>query len=247
MTRASKPNCASRSGKRSGESGGVVTNTNPQAADEQPTKDSQADEVVGDLSIRIAQRFQLQARIHRLALQREDAEDSLMRAPERLARDKALQALDAERELPQRQGAFRAQPALLKPRQMLRLGVVRAVDDTQIVLGNMDITAMRPIRQGDPDGVNYNTPYPIAEGVWDYFAQNIEGAVDVRVQAAPIARAIEATLDSSACVGIMFAHKLQIKKATLGGVPLLSHENVDTNQFRLVLKHLDKAGMRHKH
>ncbi len=45
---------------------------------------------------------------------------------------------------------------------------------------------MRPIRQGNPDGVNYHTPYPIAKGVWDYFSQNVVGAIDVRVQAAPI-------------------------------------------------------------
>ena len=44
------------------------------------------------------------------------------------------------------------------------------MDALIIVLGNMDIAAMRPIRQGNPDGVNYHTPYPIAEGVWDYFA-----------------------------------------------------------------------------
>jgi len=39
-----------------------------------------------------------------------------------------------------------------------------------IVLSDRDITAMWPIRQGDPDGVNYNTPYPVAKGVRDYFA-----------------------------------------------------------------------------
>ena len=29
----------------------------------------------------------------------------------------------------------------------------------------MDIAAMRPIRQGNPDGVNYHTRYPVAKGV----------------------------------------------------------------------------------
>ncbi len=35
---------------------------------------------------------------------------------------------------------------------------------------------MRPIRQGNPDGVNYHTPYPVAEGVRDYFSQDVEGS-----------------------------------------------------------------------
>jgi hypothetical protein len=59
----------------------------------------------------------------------------------------------------------------------------------------MDITALRPIRQGDPDGVNYNTPSPIAEGVWDSCAQNVVGSVAVRVQAASMARAKQPACD----------------------------------------------------
>jgi len=35
----------------------------------------------------------------------------------------------------------------------------------------MDIAAMRPIRQGNPDRVNYYTRYPVAEGVRDYFSR----------------------------------------------------------------------------
>jgi hypothetical protein len=62
-------------------------------------------------------------------------------------------------------------------------------DDRVIVLGSMDKYAMRPIRQGNPDGVNYDTRYPIAKGVWDYFAQNVVGAIHVGVQAAPIVSA----------------------------------------------------------
>jgi hypothetical protein len=54
---------------------------------------------------------------------------------------------------------------------------------------------MEPIRQGDPGGVNYHTRYPIAKGVWDYFAQNVVGAIHIRVEAAPIRRAIQPTLD----------------------------------------------------
>jgi hypothetical protein len=59
----------------------------------------------------------------------------------------------------------------------------------------MDSAAMLSIRQGDPDRVNYHTRYPIAEGVWDYFSQDIVRAIDIRIQTTPIARAIEPTLE----------------------------------------------------
>ena len=62
---------------------------------------------------------------------------------------------------------------------------------------------MRPIRQGNPDRVNYNTPYPIAEGVWDYFSHDVEGSVDVRIQAAPSARAKQPAFDPVASVDLV--------------------------------------------
>ena len=64
-----------------------------------------------------------------------------------------------------------------------------------IVLGGMDIAAIRPIRQGNPDGVNYYTLYPVAKGVRDYFANDVVRAIHIRVEAAPIRRAIEPTLE----------------------------------------------------
>ncbi len=45
----------------------------------------------------------LEPRVHPLALQREDPEDALVDAAQRLAADEPLQPLDAERELPQSQ------------------------------------------------------------------------------------------------------------------------------------------------
>jgi hypothetical protein len=41
----------------------------------------------------------------------------------------------------------------------------------------MDISAIWPIHQGNPDRVNDHTPYPVAKGVWDYFAQDIVRAI----------------------------------------------------------------------
>ena len=54
------------------------------------------------------------------------------------------------------------------------------------------MAAMRPIRQGPPGRVNHHTPSPVAAGVRDSFAQDVERAVDVRVEAAPIAGAEQA-------------------------------------------------------
>ena len=39
-----------------------------------------------------------------------------------------------------------------------------------IVLGNMDMAAMRPMRQGDPDRVNDHIPSPSANSVRDSVA-----------------------------------------------------------------------------
>ena len=67
----------------------------------------------------------------------------------------------------------------------------------------MDSAAMRPIRQGKPDRVNHDTPSPVADGVRDSFAQDIDRAVDVRIQAAPIAGAEQAALDAFANIDLL--------------------------------------------
>ena len=105
---------------------------------------------------------------------------------------------------------------------------------------------MRPIRQGHPDRVNYHTPYPIAEGVWDYFAQNVVGAVDVRVQAAPSARAKQPAFDPVASVDLVLADGFQIEEAAFGGLALLAHNDANADEGGFVLKHLHEAGMWHK-
>ena len=51
-------------------------------------------------------------RVDRLALEREDAEDALVDAAERLAAHEALERFDAERELAQRERSLRREPAL---------------------------------------------------------------------------------------------------------------------------------------
>src|SRR5262249_39416398 len=122
-----------------------------------------------------------------------------------------------------------------------------------IVLGNMDSAAMRPIRQGDPDGVNYHTPYPIAIGVWDYFAHDVVRAIHIGVEVPPIRRAIEPALDPPPTKDrgrmgwSVDRERVPVEEARLTGVALLRHQNTDAHQLCLVLEHLDKAGMWHKH
>lgn len=93
---------------------------------------------------------------------------------------------------------------------------------------------MWPIRQGDPDGVNCDTPYPVAEGVWDYFSHDIVGAIDVRVEATPGGGLKQPTFDAFANIDVMLAHRLQVEEAALGSVTLFAHDDLDADQLRLV-------------
>jgi hypothetical protein len=72
----------------------------------------------------------------------------------------------------------------------------------------MDTAAMWPIRQGDPDGVSHHTPYPIAEGVWDYFAQDVERAIAVRIQATPVGGLKQPAFDAFASADLLLAYWL---------------------------------------
>src|SRR5215472_9932402 len=103
---------------------------------------------------------------------------------------------------------------------------------------------MWSIHQGHPDGVNYNTRYPVANSVRDYFAQNIVRAIDVRVEALPGAGAKQPAFDAFAGIDLMVANRFQIKKTALGGVALLGHHDLHPDQFRLVAQHLDEASVR---
>src|SRR5206468_2294741 len=75
----------------------------------------------------------LQPRVHGLALQGKDAEDALMHPAQRLPADETLQALDAQGELPESEGPLVAQAPVAQPGDVLLRGVVRAVDDPQIL------------------------------------------------------------------------------------------------------------------
>src|SRR5690242_12803857 len=75
-----------------------------------------------------------EARVDRLAFQRQHPEDALVDAPQRLHPREALQRLDTERELAQRQRALCRQAARAEPLQVVRGRVLRTVDDAQVLL-----------------------------------------------------------------------------------------------------------------
>jgi len=111
---------------------------------------------------------------------------------------------------------------------------------------------MRPIRQGNPDGVNYHTRCPVAKGARDYFAHDIVRAIHIRVDAPPVCRTIEPALDPSptedGCrIGsIVDRQRIPVEEAGLTGVALLGDLHLDAHQLGLVLEHRDEARMRHK-
>ena len=74
----------------------------------------------------------LQPRIHWLAFKREHAKDTLVNTSQRLALNEALEAFDAQGELPERKRAFARKSPLAQPLKMLRKGVLRPVDNPQI-------------------------------------------------------------------------------------------------------------------
>src|SRR6266540_929277 len=74
-----------------------------------------------------------QSRIDGFALQGQRSEDALMDAAQRLAAGEAFQRLDAERELAHGEGAFGAETTAAQAVEVARLGILRAVDDAQVL------------------------------------------------------------------------------------------------------------------
>src|SRR5262249_46741258 len=73
----------------------------------------------------------LEPRVDRLALEREHTEDTLVHPAQRLAADEALQRLDAERELSDRERALAPEAAAPQALEVGGFGVLGAVDDAE--------------------------------------------------------------------------------------------------------------------
>jgi hypothetical protein len=74
----------------------------------------------------------LQPWIHRLALERQHAEHTLVHPTHRLAADESLEPFDPEGELPKRERPLGRQAALTQTIEVFRQRVFRTVDDPQI-------------------------------------------------------------------------------------------------------------------
>src|SRR5436190_11745151 len=108
--------------------------------------------------------YRLQARIDRLALERQDPEDTLVDAAQRLAADEALERLDPEGKLPDGQGALRAEAALAEALQVLLGSVLRAVDDAEVLAAPALHRGLHdpPLAAGDEGERLHHHPFPAA-------------------------------------------------------------------------------------
>src|SRR6267142_2128729 len=77
--------------------------------------------------------YSSQPRIDRLAFQSEDAEDALVHAAKRFVANESLEGFDAKGEFSQGERSLAAGAAIAEARKMLVGGVVRPIDDSQIL------------------------------------------------------------------------------------------------------------------
>src|SRR5215469_17804786 len=91
--------------------------------------------------------------------------------------------------------------------------------------------------------VNYAPATPLHKGIRSYFADDVVSPVHIRVDMAPISRAIQPTLHPLSTetgrwlrrVGrIVDGQRIAIQKAGLAGVALLGHAHVNAHKCRLV-------------
>src|SRR5215467_9992354 len=91
-----------------------------------------------------------QPRVDRLGLQRENRENALVHPPQRLAAGDPVEGFQAEGVLAQGQRALVCQSALAQPGQVRRLGVVRPVDDAQVLTAaHLQARLPEPFRPAD--------------------------------------------------------------------------------------------------
>ena len=76
----------------------------------------------------------LQARTDGLALECENTEHALVNTPERFSLHESFEAFDPQRELPKGKRSLTRQPPLPQPLEMLGQGVLRPVNDPQILV-----------------------------------------------------------------------------------------------------------------
>ena len=95
--------------------------------------------------------------------------------------------------------------------------------------------------------MDYHTPDPIAKGVWDCFSDDVVRAVHVGIDPPTVCGAKHPACDPRAHIAFAVSNRLGIQKAAFARVALVDRAYFDADQFRLVLEHLDEAGVRHLH
>src|SRR5262249_16637425 len=95
-------------------------------------------------------------------------------------------------------------------------------------------------------GMDAAIGYTLSKQCWKGLAQEVVTAVDICVDGSPRARPEHPTLHTLPQVRLPLAKRLQIEKATLGGIALLDEYQLDTDQHRLVLEHVVEPRMRNE-
>jgi len=73
--------------------------------------------------------------------------------------------------------------------------------------------------------------------------QDVERAVDIRVDQPSARRSKQSTLDAFAPIMRLMPDRFAVQKATLGGIALFDEHHLDTHQCRFVTQHVDEASM----
>src|SRR5215469_772320 len=102
--------------------------------------------------------------------------------------------------------------------------------------------------------MNYAPATPLHEGIGSYVADDVGGAVHVRVEVPPVCRPIPSPFDAPAAEarlissrGIVDGQRISIQEAGRAGVTLLGDNDADAHQLSLVGPHRDETGMRNGH
>jgi hypothetical protein len=102
---------------------------------------------------------------------------------------------------------------------------------------------------GEPYGVNYAPSTPSRERLRSDFADDIVGAIHVRLDEPSIRRPVEPSLHPPAAedgwqLGCAVDwQQVRVEKAGFAGVALLGNVPLDAHYFRFVGQHVDEAGM----
>ena len=96
--------------------------------------------------------------------------------------------------------------------------------------------------------MDYHTPDPLPKGYRDCFSDNIQASVHIGIDN-PLAVCClkQSTPDAFSHIAFTMSYRLGIQKAAFARVALVDRAYFDADQFRLVLKHRDKPGVRHLH